>query len=112
MRPFACLIRSGFVCDRFEPPEDAELYGNGAVAESLPQKYFGSSNGCPISEDPEGLLSFMIMLPFACAGKSTCAIAVTARGYSPPAIKLNINRETIVGLISFNIYHLTLNVEN
>ncbi len=33
----------GFVCARFDPPDDAALYGNGAVADKRPQKNFGSS---------------------------------------------------------------------
>jgi len=31
------------------------VIGNGPVAESLPQKYFGSSNDCPIIPEPAGL---------------------------------------------------------
>ncbi len=47
-------MRSGLVCDRLEPLEAAELYGKGEVADSLPQKYLGLSNVCPMREHPAG----------------------------------------------------------
>ena len=37
----------------------------GAVAEGLPQKYFGSLNGCPISSDPMLFPFSTIRLPLA-----------------------------------------------
>src|SRR5262245_10561817 len=43
------------------PPLNA-VYGTGLVAERRPQKYLGSSNSWPISEDPMGLPSRTITL--------------------------------------------------
>src|ERR1700740_3541878 len=51
-RPWTALTRSGLVGLRFEPAEEPALYANGVVADGRLQKYFGSSNGCPISEEP------------------------------------------------------------
>ena len=44
--PFLRLLHEpGFVCARLEPLEEAELYGKGDVADSLPQKYLGIVKG-------------------------------------------------------------------
>ena len=64
-RDWTALIRSGFVGLWFDPDEDAALYPNGVVADGRPQKYFGSSNGWPISAEPTTLPSFTMRLPLA-----------------------------------------------
>src|SRR4051812_10063522 len=63
-----------------EPDEDAALYGNGVVAEGRPQKYLGSSNGWPISEEPTTLPSRTMRLPLAWRGKASWAMPVTTAG--------------------------------
>jgi hypothetical protein len=50
------------------------------VADGRPQKYFGSSNGCPMSLEPTALPSLTIRLPFAWRGNSTWATTVTIAG--------------------------------
>ena len=49
------------------------VVGYGEVAGGRPQKYRGSSKGCPMSEDPTTFLSLMIRLPFARQGQSGTA---------------------------------------
>ena len=66
----------GWAGPRFEPDDAAALYASGAVAESRPQKYFGSSNGWPMSAEPTTLAVLRtIRLPLAWRGKAACAIA-------------------------------------
>jgi hypothetical protein len=68
------------------------------VAERRPQKYFGSSKGCPMSADPTSFPSRRIRLPLACAGKTTWAMPVTRRGYARPVRRVNSTRMMIAGL--------------
>ena len=65
---------------RFEPADADALYGKGAVADGRPQKYFGSSNGWPMSCEPSTLPSFTIRLPLAWWGNSAWATPVIANG--------------------------------
>src|SRR5712692_10182568 len=79
-RAWTALTRSGFVGLRFEPDEEPALYPNGLVADGRPQKYFGSSKGCPMSAEPTSLPSLTIRLPLAWRGKTAWATAVTIAG--------------------------------
>src|SRR5215813_9686627 len=69
-RPCTASISAGLVGPRFEPDDEAALYGNGEVADGRPQKYFGSSNGWPISAEPMTLPSLTIRLPLAWCRKN------------------------------------------
>src|SRR5438270_3254219 len=71
---------AGLVGLRFDPDDDAPLYGYGDVADGRPQKYFGSSKGWPIRAEPMTLPSFTIRLPLAWCGKTSWAMAVTTTG--------------------------------
>src|SRR5712691_11251069 len=79
-RPCTALTRSGFVGLKFDPVDAPALYPNGLVADRRPQKYFGSSKGCPINAEPTGLPSLAIRLPLAWRGKIAWATAVTITG--------------------------------
>src|SRR5215813_13871841 len=79
-RDWTALIRSGLVGLWFEPDEEAALYANGVVADGRPQKYFGSSNGWPMSAEPTTLPSLTIRLPLAWCGNTTWAMTVTTAG--------------------------------
>src|SRR5262249_61208075 len=68
-RPCTVLTRSGLVGLRFDPVEEAALLGNGLVADGRPQKYLGSSKGCPMRAEPMSFPSFEIRLPCAWNGK-------------------------------------------
>ena len=80
MRAFAASASAGFVGPRFEPAEAPRVVGAGAVAESRPQKYFGSSNGWPMSASRRPFRSRTIRLPFAWSGNAACATPVTRSG--------------------------------
>ena len=69
----ACTFsfRAGLSGPRFEPLEEAALYGAGVVAEGRAQKYPGFVKGWPISDEPTGLPFRRIRLPFAWDGKAT-----------------------------------------
>ena len=54
------------------------------MPESRPQKYFGSLNDCPITDDPTRFPSRSIKLPFDCFGKAARATPVTSKGYAAP----------------------------
>src|SRR3954453_11899258 len=79
-RLLTASANSGLSGPRFEPLEEAALYGKGLVAEGRPHKSFGSSYGCPISRPPIARPSLTIKLPFAALGKSIHANPVTASG--------------------------------
>src|SRR5262245_63297214 len=79
-RSWTDFTSAGFVGLRFEPDDDAALFGNGEVAEGRPQKYFGSSNGWPISDEPTTLPSLTSRLPFAWYGNTSWAMTVTITG--------------------------------
>src|SRR5689334_12782253 len=79
-RSCTALTSAGFVGLRFEPDDDAALYGDGEVADGRLQKYFGSSNGWPISSEPTTLPSLTMRLPLAWCGKTTWAMTVSATG--------------------------------
>src|SRR5436190_14973705 len=79
-RSFTADSRAGLIGPRFEPLDAPALYPYGPVAEGRPQKYFASSNGCPISRLPIGFPSLTIKLPLAAVGKRTVATPVTASG--------------------------------
>src|SRR5262245_13565034 len=98
-RSCTLLINAGFVGLRLEPEDDAALYPNGEVADGRPQKYFGSSNGWPISAEPTTLPSLTIRLPLAWRGKITCAMPVTIAGYTSPITTENSTSMTIAGRI-------------
>src|SRR6185312_11553732 len=80
MRCFTASVSAGLVGPRFEPDDDAALYGFGVVADGRPQKYPGPVNDWPISAEPTGLRSCMIRLPLAWRGNSSCASPVAASG--------------------------------
>src|SRR5512136_1747315 len=71
MRDWAASVKAELSGPSFEPDEAAALYGNGDVAESRPQKYFGVSNGWPMRAEPTGPTGGplrTIRLPLACTG--------------------------------------------
>src|SRR5262245_12087299 len=84
MRAFTASRSAGLRGPWLEPLDAAALYGIGAVAEGLLQKYFGSLNGCPIRPEPATLPPSMTRLPSACAEKADSAMIETANGYTTP----------------------------
>src|SRR5207244_12792061 len=96
-RAWTAFTRSGLVGLRFEPADEPALYGNGVVADGRPQKYLGSSNGWPISDEPTTLPSFTMRLPFAWRGKTTFAMPVTTSGYTPPVMTVKAKSMTSAG---------------
>src|SRR5215510_10153789 len=80
MRAFTASASAGLVGPRFEPDDDAALYGYGEVAEGRLQKYFGSSKGCPMREEPTTLPSCTMRLPLAWRGNRIWATPVTTSG--------------------------------
>src|SRR5215470_327697 len=76
MRAFTASARAGLVGPRFEPDDEAALYGLGEVAEGRLQKYFGSSKGCPMRDEPTTLPSCTMRLPLAWRGKTSWATPV------------------------------------
>src|SRR5437879_13449439 len=101
--------RSGFVGLRFEPDEEPALSGNGEVADGRPQKYLGSSNGCPIRAEPTGLPFLRITLPLACCGNATWETRVTPTGYTIPVMSVSKASETIAARqgVSMLVLHYT-----
>src|SRR5262245_66136908 len=79
-RSCTALISAGFVGLRFDPDDEPALSANGEVADGRLQKYFGSSNGWPISEDPTTLPPTVMRLPLAWAGNTAWATPVTIAG--------------------------------
>src|SRR5262249_8986101 len=79
-RAFTASTSAGLSGPRFEPDEASALYANGAVADGRLQKYFGSSNGWPIRDDPATAPSRSTRLPFAWFGNTVCATTVTTSG--------------------------------
>src|SRR5215470_13697479 len=79
-RSCTALMRAGLVGLRFEPEDDAALFGKGEVAEGRGQKYFGSSKGCAMRAEPTTLPSFTMRLPFAWFGNRSWATPVTTSG--------------------------------
>ena len=78
-----CLIvfkNFGLDGPKLEPDELVPLYGKGVVADGRPQKYLGSVKDWPIKSEPTIWFCFLMMLPFACQGKNTCAIPVMIKG--------------------------------
>src|SRR5713226_2656095 len=69
-RPATASRRALLVGPRLDPLDAEALYENGLVAESRPQKYYGSSNGCPISVEPIACPSRLINLPCAWRGRA------------------------------------------
>src|ERR1700756_3414759 len=67
-RSFTASDSAGLRAPWFEAPEDAPLYGCGEVADGRLQKYFGSSNGWPISSEPRGFPLTTNRVPFAPRG--------------------------------------------
>src|ERR1700691_173347 len=65
---------AGLVGPRFDPAELAPLYGCGVVAEGRGQKYFGSSNGWPISEEPITRPFWLMSEPCAWRAQHTAAM--------------------------------------
>src|SRR5688572_15731046 len=78
-RALTASCSAGFEGPRFEPDEAPPLYA-GDVAEGRPQKYFGASNGCPMSLDPRGPLGASMRPPLACRGNAARATPVTSSG--------------------------------
>ena len=80
-----------------EPPEAAGLSANGVVAEGRLQKYFGFENGWPISSEPITLPSLTVRLPLAARGNSSWPIAVVARGYAIPVMRVSSRSSVTAG---------------
>src|SRR5258708_7423466 len=94
MRARTASISAGFVGPRFEPPDAVPLFGIGEVAERRPQKYFGSWNDWPISEEPTALPSRITRLPDAWFGKTALPIPVTTMGYTIPVSTVSNTNNT------------------
>ncbi len=62
---------AGLVGAKFEPLEAVALFGIGEVADTRPQKYFGSWNDWLMSEEPTALPSRITRLPDTWLGKNT-----------------------------------------
>src|ERR1700722_7414395 len=82
MRPLTSSVSAEFVGPRFDAAEAPALYGSAllfgsAVAERRPQKYFGSSNDCPMSREPTVLPFWTMRLPLAWDGNAAWAMPVT-----------------------------------
>src|SRR5262249_20910862 len=75
---FTASTRAGLSGPRLEPEDAAPLYAKGVVADGRLQKYFGSSNGWPIRDDPAMAPSRSTRLPFAWLRYAACATTVTA----------------------------------
>ena len=80
MRPLTASASAGLSGPWLEPEDAPALYGIGEVAEARLQKYFSSLKGWPISAEPTALPSRSTRLPFACVGKTACAMPVTISG--------------------------------
>ena len=65
---------------KFEPPEANALFGIGEVADTRPQKYFGSWNDWPMSFEPTALPLRVTRLPDTWLGNAALPIPVTAKG--------------------------------
>src|SRR6478752_7379950 len=102
-RLWTAFIRASIVGPRLDPDDAAALYGNGAVAEGRLQKYLGSSNGCPIKDEPTTRPSLTIKLPLAWYGNSSCARAVIPSGYTSPVRSVRSNSNMMAGLICARI---------
>ena len=63
-----------------EPVDATALFGMGAVADSLPQKYLGSENDCPIKDEPTTSLLRVTRLPEAEFAKASFPIPITTKG--------------------------------
>ena len=91
-------VSASFEGPMFDPDDEEALYGDGDVADGLDHRYFGSSNGWPISADPAGFPSTMIRLPLASAVNIDCASHVTHIGYITPVRRVsttNIRRAVL-----------------
>src|SRR5262249_35098127 len=71
---------AGFVGPRFEPLDDAPLYGCGEVADGRLQKYFRLVNGCPSKLEPTARPLSSMTLPEASCAKNTRPMTVTTPG--------------------------------
>src|SRR5664279_4429766 len=80
IRSLTASARAGLRGPWFDPEDAAPLYGCGEVADGRLQKYLGSSNGCPINDEPRVLSPTTIRQPFACRGNATWATPVTSNG--------------------------------
>jgi len=79
-RASTAFFKSGLNGPKFDPIDEAALYGPGVVAERRGQKYFGSSVQRPIKADPSIRPPLYTRLPFACQGNNDCAMPVIASG--------------------------------
>src|SRR5438445_9078305 len=97
MRCLTASVNALLVGPRFEPVDEAALFGDGVVADGRGQKYFGSANGWPISSEPSGLSLGPIRLPLAACVNVSCATPVTTSGYTTPVITLNASSRPSAG---------------
>src|SRR5664279_2900304 len=80
IRSFTASASAGLRGPRFEPEDEAPLYGCGDVADGRLQKYFGSSNGWPISVDATVLPPCRTRLPLAAPGNASWAMPQVTSG--------------------------------
>src|SRR5258705_6712533 len=106
MRSFTASASAGLRGPWFEPDEAMPLYGCGDVADGRLQKYFGSSNGWPISSEPTVLPAAVLRLPLAARGNASWAMPVTRYGYTTPVSSDSITSIRRAGSIGANMIGL------